>query len=243
MSGASAACVTPARIGGVLLELHHARRVDRRGDRIDVTMGQDVDVIDAVRIECRNRAATGSPEAGHCGPEPAAVFAGPPGELQGVQHRAVTGHFVILMKDVQAERTVSGPVVHGFEGDQRQPPLDAQLGDCLVLDAMRPPPQDLPVSHLLQVRQLRLRQQEDIAFREELRTCPQPRDVWPELLVGHAETLTVTTLKVDAIPKVSGDPLDVQRMDREPPLALLPRPRNHSQGELIHARSLARTLV
>src|SRR5258708_23617934 len=56
------------------------------------------------------------------------------------------------------------------------------------------------------------------------------------MLVGHAEMLTVTTLKVDAFPKVSGDPLDVQRMNREPPLALLPRPRNHSQGELIHAR-------
>src|SRR5258708_18340750 len=51
------------------------------------------------------------------------------------------------------------------------------------------------------------------------------------MLVGHAEMLTVTTLKVDAIPKVSGDPLDVQRMNREPPLALLPRPRNHSQAK------------
>ena len=96
---------------------------------------------------------------------------------------------------------------------------------------MRPPPQDLSVSHLLQVRQLRLRQQDDIAFREELRTCPQPRDVWPELLVGHAETLTVTTLKVDAIPKVSGDPLDVQRMNREPPLVLLPRPGDDSEAK------------
>jgi hypothetical protein len=32
----------------------------------------------------------------------------------------------------------------------------------------------------------------------------------------------------------------VQRMDREPPLVLLPRPRHDTEAELIHPRSLDR---
>ena len=41
----------------------------------------------------------------------------------------------------------------------------------------------------------------------------EPGDRGRELLVGHVEALTVTMLEVDAVPQVSGDPLDVQRVD------------------------------
>ena len=70
-------------------------------------------------------------------------------------------------------------------------------------------------------------------------TGAKPGDRGRELLVGHAEALTVTALKVDAFPQVSRYPLNVQRMDRKPALVLLPRPRHDSEAELIHARSLA----
>ena len=160
-----------------------------------------------------------------------------------MQNRAVTGHLVVLMEDVQPEGTIGRPVVHCLERDQRQPPVDAQLGDLLVLDTMRPAPQDLPLPHLREVQWLRLGQQDDIAFREELLTGAKPCHAGRELLVGHAETLTVAALKVDAFPQISIDPLDMQRMDREPPFVLLQRPRHDSQAEPIHARPLARILV
>jgi hypothetical protein len=35
----------------------------------------------------------------------------------------------------------------------------------------------------------------------------------------------------------------MQRVDREPALVLLPRPRHDSEAELMHARSVARNLV
>src|SRR5512146_2821478 len=214
--------------------------MDRRGDRVDVAMGQEVYVIHAVRVQGRYRTAAGSPEADDSRPQPAAILARHPGELQGMQNRAVTGHLVVLMKDVQPEGTSGRPVVHCLERDKREPPVDAQLGDLLVLDTMRPAPQDLPLPHPFEVRWLRLGQQDDIAFRDELRTGAKPCDAGREPLVGYAETLTVAVLKVDTFPQISSDPLSMQRMDREPPFVLLQRPRYDSQAELIHARPLAR---
>ena len=73
--------------------------------------------------------------------QPPAVVAGRPDQLQGVQHRAVAGQLVVLVEHVQAERAVGGPVVHRLERDQGQPPVDGQLGDLRVLDAVRPAPQ------------------------------------------------------------------------------------------------------
>ena len=70
-------------------------------------MGQDVDVVHAVRVQGRHRAPAGRPEADDGRPEPAAVVARDADELQGMQHRAVTGQLVVLVKDVQAERAVA----------------------------------------------------------------------------------------------------------------------------------------
>ena len=137
-------------------------------------MGQDVNVVHAVRVEGRHGAPAGSPEADDGCPEPTTVLTRRPDEFQSVQHRAVTGQFVVLVKDMQAERAVGIPVVHRLKGDQRQPPLDAQLGDLLVLHTMRPAPQDLPIPHLREVLGLRLGQQDDIAFREEFFTGAKP---------------------------------------------------------------------
>ena len=46
-------------------------------------------------------------EADHHRSQPAAVVPGRPDQLQGVQHRAVAGQLVVLVEDVQAERTVA----------------------------------------------------------------------------------------------------------------------------------------
>jgi hypothetical protein len=87
---------------------------------------------------------------------------------------------------------------------------------------VRPAPQDLPVPHLREVLGLRLGQQDDIAFCEELRTGAKPGHGRGQLLIGHAETLAITALEINAFPQVGINPLDVQRMNREPPLVLLP---------------------
>ena len=214
--------VTAAGVAGVTLEVNHARGVDRGGDRVDVAVGQDVDVVHAVRVEGGHRPAAGGPEADDGRAEPAAVFARHPDELERMQHRAVTGQFVVLVKDMQTERAVRIPVVHRLKGDQGQPPLDAQLGDLPVLDTVRPAPQDLPVPHLREVLGLRFGQQDDIAFREELVAGAKPGHQRGQLVIGHAEPLAVAVLEIDTFAQTGVDPPDVQRMDREPLLVLLP---------------------
>ena len=87
---------------------------------------------------------------------------------------------------------------------------------------MRPAPQDLPVPHLREVLGLRLGQQDDIAFREEFFTGAKPGHARCQLVIGHAEPLAVAALEIDTFPQAGINPLDVQRMDREPPLVLLP---------------------
>lgn len=65
-------------------------------------------------------------------------------------------------------------------------------------------------------------------------------------LTGSGDTMNAFTahdLEADAFAQVGVDPLDMQRVDREPALVLLPRPRHDSEAELMHARSVARNLV
>ena len=67
-----------------------------------------------------------------------------------------------------------------------------------------------------------LGEQDDIAVRQELVTGAQASDIARQLPVRHAEPLAITALKVDAPPQVGLDPLDMQRVDRQPSLVLLP---------------------
>ncbi len=186
--------VAAARVIMVKFEVHHPRRVDRRGYRVDGAMRQHVHIADAVRVQSGHRAARRRPEADDGRSQPPAILTGQAGEFQGVQDRAVTGHLVVLVKDMQAERAVSGPVVHRLERDQGEPPVDAQLRDLRVLNTMRPAPQDLARSHALEVGCLRLWEQDDGAIREELGAGPEPGDALREVLVGDAERLAVTAL-------------------------------------------------
>ena len=177
--------------------------------------------MDAVRVEGGDRATAGGSEPDDGGPEPAAVVAGGTDELQGVQHRAVPRELVVLVEDVQAELAVVRPVVHRLEGDQGQTPVDGQLGDLLVLHAVRPAPQDLPVPQFGEVLRQRLGQQDDVAVGDQPRAGQQPGDQWRQPLVGHAEAFAVALFEKDVPAQVGIDPLDVQRVDRQPPLILL----------------------
>src|SRR6266571_4507905 len=83
----------------------------------------------------------------------------------------------------------------------------------------------------------RLGKQDDIAVRQELVTGAQASDIVRQPLVRHAETLAIAALEVDAPPQAGLDPLDMQRVDRQPSLVLLPRACHHAKAKLIHARS------
>ena len=89
--------------------------------------------------------------------QPAPVIAGHPGELEGVDDGAVAGQLVVLVEDVEVERAVAAPMVHLLPGDQRQPALDGDLGDLLVLHAVHPSPEHGALGQLEQVRRHRLR--------------------------------------------------------------------------------------
>ena len=152
----------------VVVELRDPDRVDGRANGGNTAVGQHLHVVDAVGVQRRHGAAGGGPEADHDGAQPAAVVAGGTGQRQGMQHGAVAGELVVLVEDVQAEAAVAGPVVHGLEGDQRELLVDRQLGDGPVLDAVRPAPEDLPVPEFGQVLGLRLGQEDDVGFGQQL---------------------------------------------------------------------------
>src|SRR5680860_1210623 len=96
-------------------------------------MCEYVDVVHAVRLECGHCATGSCAEADHGSTKPSTVVACGADDLQGVQHGAVSGQFVVLVEHVQVEGAVGGPVVHRLERDQRQPPVDGLLGKLLIL--------------------------------------------------------------------------------------------------------------
>ena len=207
--------------------------MDGRADGGNTAVGQDLDVMDAVGVQCRDGAAGGGAEADDDGAQPAAVVAGGAGQRQRVQHRAVAGEFVVLVEDVQAEAAVAGPVVHRLEGDQRELLVDGQLGDGPVLDAVRPAPEDLPVAELGQVLGLRLGQEDDVGFRQQLRARGDAPHQRRQLGVGNAEALAVAFLEDQLLPEFRGDAVQMQGVDREAPLVGFACAGEDSEGEVV----------
>jgi hypothetical protein len=154
-----------------------------------------------------------------------------------VQHRAVTGQFVVLVEDVQGELAVAGPVVHRLERDQSQVSIDGQSGDLLALHAVRPPPQHLPVTQVGEIRRQGLGQQDDVTVGDEPLTGQQSGHLGCQLPVGDTEALTVALFEKDAPAQVRVDAPEVQRVDRQPPLMRLARTCHHPKAELIHPRT------
>jgi hypothetical protein len=64
----------------------------------------------------------------------------------------------------------------------------------------------------------------------------------PAIFTGDSHELHGVQYR-DAPPQAGIDLLQMQRVDRKPPLVLLLRPRQHPETEHIHARSPGRVLV
>ena len=122
--------VRPYPVGRVRVGAHldDLGGVDRRTDGGDVPVGQHAHIVDAVGVQGGDGAAGGRAEPDDGSAQPAAVDAGDPDRLHGVQDGAVAGQLVVLVKDVQPEPAVGLPVIHRLEGDQRQPRIDGDLG-------------------------------------------------------------------------------------------------------------------
>ena len=123
--------------------LNYLCGVDRRTDGGHLAVGQDMHIVNAVCVQCGDRAAGGRAESDYGSAQPTTIAAGDSGQLHGVQDGAVARELVVLVKDVQAESAVGPPVVHRLEGDQRQPPIYGDLRQGGILHAVRPPPNDL----------------------------------------------------------------------------------------------------
>jgi hypothetical protein len=115
--------------------------------------------------------------------------------------------------------------------------VDAQLGDGVVLDAVRPAPQHLALPQFGDVVFGGLGQDDHVASRDQLLPRPQAGHRPGELRVSYAEPLTVTALEEDTRSQARFDPVQVQRVDRQPVLALLAGCSEQAEAELFHQRS------
>src|SRR4029453_14680480 len=125
--------VAHPRPGVVGVEVDDPCRVNRCGYGRDGTVGEDVDVMHTQRVERCHRASGGRAKADDHRAQPTPVVPGGPGDLHGVEHRAVAGKLIVLVEHVQVEGTVAMPVVHRLEGDQRELVDDGDLGELRVL--------------------------------------------------------------------------------------------------------------
>lgn len=208
-------------IGVVEIEIHDVGRVNGRTDGRDTTLGEDVDVVDAVRVQSGDRTAGRGPEADDRGTQPSAVIAGGTDQLQCVQHRAVAGQFVVLVEHMEIEPAVGRPVIHGLERDQCQLTFDGDLGECSILDAVRPTPQRLSGAQRGKILGLRLRQQNHVAPSDEFGTGADARNLRGQVLVGQSERLAVAGFEKHAGSDVGIDAIEMKWMNRKSPLIRL----------------------
>ena len=161
---------TTVRVGSLRDAVHvpDHDRGDRGGDRRDVAHRQHRDVVHAECLQAGDRPARRVAEPDDHGAQRPAVVPGRPGQRHGVQHRAVAGHLVVHVEDVDHEVPRRRPVVHGLPGDQGQALVDGDLGEVRVLDRVRPSPQHLPVVQRVEVVQRRLGEQDDVGARDDL---------------------------------------------------------------------------
>ncbi len=101
-------------------------------------------------------------------------------------------------------------------------PVDGQLGHFVVLDAVRPAPQHLAVPQFREILKERLREQDDVTFRDELLTGAESGDGARQLIIGYAEVFAVAVFEEDALAKIRVDSLQVTRVDRQPVFVLFP---------------------
>ncbi|WP_245805088.1 hypothetical protein [Amycolatopsis australiensis] len=69
----------------------------------------------------------------------------------------------------------------------------------------------------------------------------QSRDGASQPLVGHAEGFAVAVFEVDRFAEIGVDPVEVVRVDRQPPFVLFAGTPDDAEAELVHGGPFART--
>jgi hypothetical protein len=91
-------------------------------------------------------------------------------------------------------------VVHRLERDQGQVPVDRQLGQRLVLHAVRPAPQHLAGLDQRDIGELGLGQQYHVGAGDHVGAGREPGDERGQVAVGEPEALAVPVLERDPAP-------------------------------------------
>ena len=237
----------PVRGFRVGCHLDDLRGVDRRTDGGDVPVRQHTHIVDAVGVQGGDGAAGGRAEPDDGSAQPAAVDAGYPHRLHGVQHGAVAGQLVVLVKDVKPEPAIGLPVIHRLEGDQRQPRIDGDLGQRRILYAVRPAPDDLSRMEFSEILSLDLGQQDHVAIGDELFPGADSTDFFGQGVVRGAEIRAVAMLKEDMRPEPWVDPAEMCGVNRQSALIRLARASKDPQRKRVrlsascHGTSARRT--
>ena len=124
-------------------------------------------------------------------------------------------------------------MVHRLERDQRQPPIDGDLGQRGVLHAVRPAPDDLSVIHFCEILGLHLGQQDDVAVGDELLAGADAADEFGQSVVGGAELRAVAVLEEDPLPDLGIDPAEMRGMDRQSTFIGLARVGENAERKLL----------
>ena len=148
----------------------------------------------------------------------------------------VPRELVVLVEHVEAEVAVVRVVVHRLPRDQRLATVDRNLGQALVLNAVRPPPQHPALGQRLEVPDDRFRYQHDVAFRHQLLPRAKTGEHTDEPRIGHVVGVAIPVLDVGASPQRRVDPGEVLRVNRQPALVRLARTGDHAEAERGHGR-------
>ena len=218
-----------------------AARTDANGEATAATLRWVSTVTSLIPSadSAAHRAARGGAEADHRGPQPAAVVAGRPAQLQRVQDRAVAGQLVVLVEDVDAEGARRGS--SGSSPPRRSASGRGRSPTCVIARPARSAASPTRPARGAASRRSSasgLGSTIDVAPREQLLARQQPADQRRQLVVGDAEPLAVPALEEEPPAHARVDALDVRRVDRQPPLVRLARRRDDAGSQVAHRASL-----
>ena len=114
------------------------------------------------------------------------------------------------------ELSLTSPVVHCLPRDECEFPVDGNLGEVVVLDGVRPTPQDLPGTHAFKITQKWLGQKNHVCLLQYLLAGGHSTHILGEMLIREPEAETVPMLQHNSFAEVFVDVLEVLRMNRQP---------------------------
>ena len=130
--------------------------------------------------------------------------------------------------------------MHGFPSNERQAAINRNLGELLVLNAVRPAPQNLAGRELHEVVHDRFRKQDHVALSHQLLPRADASNVLGEALVRDSEAMGVIVLEEHSAAQTGVDTPEMGGMNRQPALVRLPGCPDHTQAQPAHSCSCPR---